>query len=274
MRKIFYKLMILSIILMIFPLKANAFDDKAHFPPTLTNDARKKAPDTDLPVKKSKVLFGSGQKKLYGILVCPADAGTKQGENIISYPGILFLQTNDEAPEKWVQRMSDLAGKGYSVMAVNYKNGADTDEALTNFLKLDVVNKAFVGVLGVHQGYPEAVILGIRKPKEVKCVVCVSGKPPYNIPGGDPAASIFCPVMLIHGNIDEQVPVSVSQYFFESLKHNDKTAKIFFMPNSRHYFNDAEWARIQLEFVKFLNVYLKGIPDPEGDKSEKPENAP
>jgi predicted esterase len=159
-------------------------------------------------------------------------------------------------------------------MSVNYKNGADTEEAFLNFMKLDMIDKSAICVLGVHQGYPEAIILAIRKAKQIKCVVCISGVPPYNIPGGDPADSINCPVMLIHGNIDEQNPASVSQYFYESLKNYGKLVRIFFMPNTRHYYNDAEWARAQVEFVKFLDFILKGKPDPDLKEEKPTEDTP
>ena len=74
--------------------------------------------------------------------------------------------------------------------------------------------------------------------------------------------------MFIHGMIDSQVPPSVSQYLYYNCLDVGKEAKIFVLPGVRHYYNDAEWSQAKIEFLKFLNHYLKGIPDPDENEEE------
>lgn len=240
-------------------------DMKPHFPPILNNDSREKKNDRkESPVKRSVILFKHKGKRYSGILVNPADA-TKEKK----YPGILLLQIKDETPENWMVRMSDLSSEGYVVMAIKYRNYEDVENALHCMMNLDIVDKSKIGVIGVHRGATEAILLAIRNGKNVKCVVSVSGKPPYDIVGDDLAKKLPCPVMFVHGRIDTQVPPSVSQYLYYNCLDVGKKAKIFILQNARHYFNDAEWSQAQIEFLKFLNVYLKGMPDLDEKEEEK-----
>ncbi|MCD4782463.1 MAG: dienelactone hydrolase family protein [Candidatus Eremiobacteraeota bacterium] len=272
MKKSSYKInMLLIPIILLFFICINsnsAFaddDTKPHFPPILENDSRDKEKDQiKSPVKRSVILFKHKGKCYSGILVNPTDA-TKEKK----YPGVLLLQIKDETPENWMDRMSDLSSEGYVVMAIKYRTYEDVKHALRNLRNLDIVDKSNIGVIGVHKGATEAILLAIRNGKGVKCVVSVSGKPPYEVVGEDLAKKLPCPIMFVHGLIDTQVPSSVSQYLYYNCLDEGKKAKIFILQNARHYFNDAEWSQSQIEFLKFLNLYLKGIPDPDEKEEEK-----
>jgi len=242
-----------------------SLDEYPHFPPSLTNKGRKKGVKPDIPIKKSRIIFKYRGKRLSGILVNPADAKNKK-----KYPGVLLIQTIDETPEQWTDRMADLAGKGYVVMVIKYKDKVDVEQALNNLMILEFVDKSKIGILGVHEGATQAILLAIERKKDVKCVVSISGRPPYDIEGGKPAEKLLIPLLLIHGEIDSQVPPSVSQYFFYALKELNKPAEIYILGGVRHFLNDMEWCQAQARFVKFFDNRLKGKMDeaPE-EKVEK-----
>jgi len=237
---------------------------KPHFPPILDNSSRENKKDQkECPVKRSIILYKYKGKRYSGILANPDDASKEK-----KYPGVLLLQIKDEPPENWKDRMSELSSEGYVVMAIKYNNYEDVKGALINLANLDIVDKSNIGVVGVHQGAAGAIILSVKEGGKVKCVVSVSGKPPYNILGDDLAKKLTCPIMFIHGMIDSQVPPSVSQYLYYNCLDVGKEAKIFVLPGVRHYYNDAEWSQAKIEFLKFLNHYLKGIPDPDENEEE------
>lgn len=261
--KIFFGLAAFFAVVIFSAGSAFCFDENAHFPTILTNKKENPNSGGDLPLKKSRIFFSSGNRKVSGILVNPLDAKKEK-----KYPGILLIQPSDESPEQWLDKMSAIASNGYVVMAAEYKGLGDVEESFRNIKLVDFVDSSKVGVMSIYDGVEQGMLLASKKPGGLSCLVCISGRPPYEINGHPPAEELSCPVFLIHGAIDSQVPASVSQYFYYNYRDLDKPAKIFIMRNSRHLYSDAEWSQVHYEFVQYFDVHLKGMPDPDSDEKQ------
>lgn len=245
-------------------LPASAFDDEAHFPTILTNKEGKSVEQPGIPVKKSKIIFKGVGRRISGVLITPEDAtATKK------YPGILFLQPPSDSPDVWMDRMTGLAGNGYVVIATDYKTTHDAEITFYHLMQLDMVDRSRLAMLGVYEGVTDVITLAIDLNKYVKCITAVSGWPPREVKGRNPAELLTVPIMLVHGGVDSQAPVSVSQYLYYNLLDLEKPAQIFILQNTRHFYSDMEWYQAQVEFVKFFNAYLKGGAPPEKTDEEK-----
>lgn len=245
-------------------LPSFAFDDEAHFPTILTNKPGKNLAQPGVPVKKSKIIFKGVGRKITGVLITPEDASTAK-----KYPAILFLQPASDSPDVWMDRMTGLAGCGYIVISTDYKTTHDAEITFYHLMKLDMADRSKMAILGVYEGVADTITLAIDLKKYVKCITAVSGWPPREVNGQNPAELLTVPIMLIHGGVDTQAPVSVSQYLYYNLKDLEKPAQIFVLQNTRHFYSDAEWFQAQDEFVKFFNVYLKGGTPPQKTEEEK-----
>lgn len=245
-------------------LPSYAFDEEAHFPTILTNKPGKNLAPPEIPVKKSKIIFEGVGRKISGILITPEDASTTK-----KYPGILFLQPSGDSPDVWMERMTGLAGNGYVVISTDYKTTHDAEITFYHLMKLEMVDRSKLAMLGVYEGVADVITLAIDLKKYVKCITVVSGWPPREVNGQNPAELLTVPIMLIHGGVDTQAPVSVSQYLYYNLMELEKPAQIFVLQNTRHFYSDAEWFQGQAEFVKFFNIYLKGSAPVKKTDSEK-----
>ena len=263
---IIFSRLIISLVLMFFAvsLPAFAFDDEAHFPTILTNKEGKNLEQPGVPVKKSKIIFKGVGRSISGVLITPADASAEK-----KYPGILFLQPPNDSPDLWMDRMAGLAGCGYIVIATDYKTTHDAEITFYHLMQLDMADRSKLAMLGVYEGVTDVITLAIDLKKYVKCITVVSGWPPREVKGRNPAELLEVPIMLVHGAVDTQAPVSVSQYLYYNLLDLEKTAQIYVLQNTRHFYSDAEWFQGQVEFVKFFNVYLKGAAPPKKTDKEK-----
>jgi dienelactone hydrolase len=248
---------LLSIILITFFLLlqlnyCNASDK--FFPQQLLNKPRNQTPVSDKNVKLAEVVYNFSGKEVRGLIAYPAKS------NNPVFPGVLFIQTNDESPRDQMGRINLLALNGYLVMCVPWKNSDDIEEAFNQMLRINKVDNSRVGLVGAQQGAAEAVILAVKKRNMVKSVVSIAGRPDYNHPSGDPGALLQAPILIIHGEVDTQVACNVAQYFYYYLNDKGKQAEIILLPNSRHYFNDAEWNMIITDVNRFLDKNLKNPP--------------
>ncbi len=213
-----------------------AFDEEAHFPTILTNKEGKNLEQPGVPIKKSKIIFKGVGRRISGVLITPEDASTEK-----KYPGILFLQPPSDSPDIWMDRMAGLAGCGYVVIATDYKTTHDAEITFYHLMQLEMADRSKLAMLGVYEGVSDVITLAIDLKKYVKCITAVSGWPPKEVKGQNPAELLTVPIMLVHGGVDTQAPVSVSQYLYYNLLDLEKPARIFILQNTRHFYSDAEW---------------------------------
>jgi dienelactone hydrolase/catechol 2,3-dioxygenase-like lactoylglutathione lyase family enzyme len=69
-------------------------------------------------------------------------------------------------------------------------------------------------------------------------------------------AQIDVPVLLIHGDRDENVPVDQTKAMAESLKDHGKEVETFILPGATHYFSDQEYASALRKLFDFLRRHL------------------
>jgi fermentation-respiration switch protein FrsA (DUF1100 family) len=227
------------------------------FPPELTNEGRAavQVPKASPDMVRETVKYQYAGKTVEGLVVYPAKTEKKK------IPSVLFLQTPDETPSLQLGRMEALARKGYLVMCVPWANHGDALKAYQELEKHGKADDTALTVMGAHEGGTQAILLGCQLQRSVKAVVSVSAHPPYDMPGGDPAGTIWAPVLLVHGEADTQTPSSVSRYFYFNLQDRGRAAEIFVLPFSSHFFNDSEWAQVMIEVDLFLKKYVTGIPE-------------
>lgn len=226
------------------------------FPPLLTSEGRQESREIKVPMAVEMVKYRFNSEDVEGYGVYPKNSPK-------NLPAVLFLHYKDERPKDQIERMKYLAQFGYYVLCVPWKNSEDVKEAYRNLLLLPRVDATSVGVLGIHQGGTEALLLACNERRSVKAVASVAGVPPYDMPGGNPAETLWAPVFLVHGEKDTQTPLSVSQYFYFNLQDKGRRAQIFLMKETGHYYNDVEWYQIMEETAKFFNRYAKEIVAPE-----------
>ena len=69
-------------------------------------------------------------------------------------------------------------------------------------------------------------------------------------------AQIDVPVLLIHGDRDENVPVAQTLAMAQSLKDHGKDVETFILEGATHYFNDKEYGIALRKLFEFLRRHL------------------
>jgi dienelactone hydrolase/catechol 2,3-dioxygenase-like lactoylglutathione lyase family enzyme len=69
-------------------------------------------------------------------------------------------------------------------------------------------------------------------------------------------AQIDVPVLLIHGDRDENVPVAQTEAMAQSLKEHGKDVETFILEGATHYFNDKEYGIALRKLFEFLRRHL------------------
>jgi dienelactone hydrolase/catechol 2,3-dioxygenase-like lactoylglutathione lyase family enzyme len=69
-------------------------------------------------------------------------------------------------------------------------------------------------------------------------------------------AQIDVPVLLIHGDRDENVPVAQTHAMAQSLKEHGKDVETFILEGATHYFNDKEYGIALRKLFEFLRRHL------------------
>lgn len=246
-----FSVIIVFIMVFILSSASTASENEGRIPPQLLNINRKKSAETVSSVQRNKIIYKHNDKELEGFLLHPKNIGEKK------LPAVFFLHNPEDDPNEWMNRMEHLASEGYVVMSVKSYQREHIYAGFENLLRAPMTDQSKVAVMGVQRGLDEAMNLVFNYSKHVNCLVAVSGKPPDEINGKDPADVLNCPILLIHGAFDRMIPSSVSQYFYYSYKDRGKFAEMFLLQNSGHYLNDAEWSQAGIEFLKFLSDYNK-----------------
>lgn len=258
-------LLIIAPIIVAFCFTCEAFPKTELFPPQIKNPADNKlepgkTDETDENEKKNvrKVAYQVSGKKVEAFVVYPPDTPRQD------LPAVLFIHTADETPADQLKRMKFLAKKGYLVFCAPWENHVDISIAYEKLKSMEEVDYTSIGILGVHQGATEAMLFACKKRREVKALVSIAGRPP-ELPEGELADILWAPSLFIHGQLDSQVPYTVSQFLYYSLVSRERKSSFFLMPHSRHYFNDTEWERILSEAGKFFDRYVRLISPDEED---------
>ena len=233
-----------------------------HFPAQLTNrkientgDEVKPDADRELEgVERTIVNLKSGKREITGVLLRPVE------KPAALLPGILFLWAPGSSLSDRETVTAQLARKGYAVLLTDWKDHAGAALSYEYLEKTPDVDETSITIMGVHEGGTEAILLGCEKRNKVKAVVSVAAHPPYDMPGKDPAGTIWAPVLLVHGEADRQVPVSVSQYFYYNLKDKNRITEVFFLPFASYRFNLTEWSQVTVEVDKFIRKYVLTVP--------------
>ena len=69
-------------------------------------------------------------------------------------------------------------------------------------------------------------------------------------------AQIDAPVLLLHGDRDENVPVEQSLAMAESLRNHGKDAEAVVIPGATHYFTEQQNAAARRTLFDFLRRHL------------------
>ncbi|MBV8393832.1 MAG: prolyl oligopeptidase family serine peptidase, partial [Alphaproteobacteria bacterium] len=69
-------------------------------------------------------------------------------------------------------------------------------------------------------------------------------------------AQIDVPVLLIHGDKDENVPVAQTETMAQSLKQHGKDVETLIVPGATHYFDDKEYGIALRKLFEFLRRHL------------------
>ncbi len=232
------------------------------FPPQLQNPPSRgsrvdsiRAESGPAGVKVSPVSFSLGDREIDGVVLRPEE---DTGELL---PGVLFLWPPDEVNPDGNEIMGDLAGKGYVVLSTRWEDSSGAEASYDYLESIPGVDETSIAIMGVHQGGTEAILLGCSRRTRVKAVISVSAHPPYDMPGGDPAGSIWAPVLLIHGEVDRQVPPSVARYFYHNLLEKERITEIYILPFSSHRLNLTEWSQAMIEVDLFIKKYVLSVPE-------------
>ncbi|RMH07458.1 MAG: alpha/beta fold hydrolase [Nitrospirae bacterium] len=84
------------------------------------------------------------------------------------------------------------------------------------------------------------------------------------------AAALTIPVLIVHGEADELVPVSQVQRLAETITGEKR---LVILPDANHYFGKPEDFRVMtLHFAEWMHVHIPprpmdGVPDPHGTRS-------
>ena len=69
-------------------------------------------------------------------------------------------------------------------------------------------------------------------------------------------AQIDAPVLLVHGDRDENVPVEQAQAMAEALKSHGKEVETFIVPGGTHFFTEQQNAQTRRKLFDFLRRHL------------------
>ena len=69
-------------------------------------------------------------------------------------------------------------------------------------------------------------------------------------------AQIDAPVLLVHGDRDENVPVEQVQAMAEALKSHGKEVETFIVPGGTHFFTEQQNAATRRKLFDFLRRHL------------------
>lgn len=262
MKKTFIYIILIAVITAFMPAVcfAGMFPDVLENKPVKTDERKETEKGKSDGVEVTSIKYNNKGVEVEGLLVYPKNS--EAGKT----PAILFIHTPDETPQQQLWKMKYLAERGYVVMCAPWKTRSDCLKAYEILEKLGAVDHTLVSVMGAHDGATQAIAVAIENRRKVKALISISGRPPFDMlkegqKKEELAKMVWAAVLVVHGEVDTQLPVTVSRYFAADLKFEGRIVDTFVMPFSRHYYNEMEWAQILKEADKFIRNYVINVPE-------------
>ncbi|HUI44514.1 MAG TPA: dienelactone hydrolase family protein [Nitrospirota bacterium] len=200
----------------------------------------------------------------------PVEGGTMSGVLFVPArtpaPAVVVLHTKGLAVEPAdVKFAAALAKEGFVAVAVNYLEGAEgrlwapaIDERLSQVVDLlrerPEVGGRPVGVVGFSLG-AHGILVSALIPAVKVVVVYYGAYDPRKAKGKhfgpdvklpiDVVAEVNAPVMMLHGTLDNEVPVQIARGMEAALKSAGKKVELVVYPGAYHRFDRGPTARMR-----------------------------
>ena len=250
---------------------------------------------TEKNVKICKAYYFSDGNSIEALSIRPISEG--------KYPGVLLTQapltlSTMLAHQGFACLSVEQPGFGKSQGKRDFVGPATVKALITGFRRLQNephVDSKKMGIFGYSRGAIAAALMTLRLGKEVKAAVCGAGaydfKKAYDevkIEGirknmevetgmtGEAVTErslilqmkrLKSPVLILHSEKDENVPVSQALLLRDRLTSLGKDFEIKLSPTGRHGFMDGDFVST---VVEFFNRRLKGVPRPPNDVQKAP----
>jgi dienelactone hydrolase len=217
-----------------------------------------------MPVSQSELTFESGGKAIRMDFYLPAGNGHK-------LPAVIGLHGSGGGHATMADPAGLLAEQGFAVYVLHYFDRTGTESAdrqtiFRNFpawmktlwdavsfvekqAQVDPERIALLGFsLGAYLSLSNASI-----DKRVRAVVEFFGGLPKEMKF---FMRCFCPVLILHGDCDETVPVAEAYHLREVLQRRNIDYEMKIYPGAGHGFNAEVWQDAKLRTLAFLQHHL------------------
>lgn len=209
------------------------------------------------------------------------------------YPALVLLHGFAGHAHNLVSLARRCSANGYATLAVSLRgwlgSEGEHDQGLRQPLdvlaaidwiaKRPIVDRTRIGLVGASMGGQVALLTAAHKPP-IQAVAAYFAPTdltkwratvpairdylddlcgPEGLPVRSPilrAAQIDVPVLLIHGDKDENVPVSQSAAMADALRNHGKEVETLIVPGATHYFSEKEYGIALKGLFEFLRRHL------------------
>ena len=214
------------------------------------------------------ITFQSGGKQVRLVLSDPEVSGKK--------PAILLLHGAGGNVGFWLERIASAMNRlGIAVFAVHYFDRTGTSFAGPALLQDGVhvpawlgtvrdavavikarpgVDAERVGLVGISLGGFLAMALGAEDPVSVRCLAEISGGLASQFAAA--ATGAFPTTLLVHGDSDTVVPVSLATEAAAALSRLGVAHELQILPGEGHWFSGAGQVKVLRLVVDFLTRWL------------------
>jgi len=218
-------------------------------------------------VTQSQISFDSGGKNIRLDTFLPQDHGKR-------FPAVLALYGSGGGVAGMAEPASMLAGQGFAVYVLHYfdRTGTSFADRDTIFRHFPVWMKTLWDAVGHVERQPEVDpqrigLLGFSLgaylslssaaiDKRVRAVVEFFGGLPKEM---KLFMRRFCPVLILHGEADETVPVAEAYHLQKLLEKKQIPYEMQIYPGAGHGFSGAEWKDAGLRTLSFLQKHLNDV---------------
>jgi dienelactone hydrolase len=118
---------------------------------------------------------------------------------------------------------------------------------------------ARLGLVGYSRGALTTVFTASGTAGSMQAVAAMAGSPPVPPTGGPLTQAISAPVLLLHGEADEVLPVQNARNLESALRALGKPVEAQYYPGANHgFFFDPQWhAAVMERLVTFLRATLR-----------------